>query len=91
MCKLGHPWVSSIARIRQTGVARSRNAQEDDVAGKTKKDRIDPSWPQVGAGEHPVSELVADKQGALSPFGDTTFPLNEDAVPYEHPVTVINK
>ncbi|SFS56461.1 hypothetical protein [Saccharopolyspora flava] len=58
------------------------------MAGKTKKDRIDPNWPQD---DHAVSELVADKQGALSPFGDTTFPLNEDVVPYEHPVTVINK
>jgi hypothetical protein len=59
------------------------------VADKTKKDRIDPTWPQAGADEHPVSELVADKQGALSPFGDTTFPL--DGVPYEHPETRINK
>ncbi|GAA4852227.1 hypothetical protein [Saccharopolyspora rosea] len=61
------------------------------MAGKTKKDRIDPSWPQPGNGEHPVSEFLADKQGALSPFGDVTFPLTEDSVPYEHPVTQINR
>lgn len=58
------------------------------MAGKPKKDRIDPAWPQD---PHAVSELVADKQGALSPFGGTTFPLDEDTVPYEHPVTKINK
>jgi hypothetical protein len=48
--------------------------------------RIDPEWP---ADEHPVSEVAADRQGALSPYGNLTFPL--DAVPYEHPVTEINK
>lgn len=58
------------------------------MAGKAKKDRIDPNWPQ---GDHAVSELVADVQGALSPFGTTTFPLDEDSNPYEHPVTKINK
>lgn len=61
------------------------------MAGKTKKDRIDPSWPKVSDGDHPVSEFLADKQGALSPFGDTAFPLGQDAVPYVHPVTRINK
>ncbi|QUG99913.1 hypothetical protein HUO13_03025 [Saccharopolyspora erythraea] len=61
------------------------------MAGKSKKDRIDPSWPKVGDGEHPVSEFLADKQGALSPFGDTSFPLSTETVPYTHPVTKINK
>lgn len=59
------------------------------MAGKTKKDRIDPEWPKVADGDHPVSEILADKQGALSPFGNTNFPL--DTVPYKHPVTEINK
>lgn len=54
-----------------------------------KADRIDPSWPEVPDGEHPVSELAADRQGALSPYGDVTFPL--DTVPYVHPETEINK
>jgi hypothetical protein len=53
-----------------------------------KKARIDPTWP-ADEGEHPVSELASDRQGALSPFGDLTFPL--EAVPYEHPVTEINR
>lgn len=51
------------------------------------KHRIDPEWRTDE--EHPVSELHSDRQGALSPFGDTTFPL--DAVPYVHPVTEINR
>jgi hypothetical protein len=56
-----------------------------------KKDtgRIDPTWPAEVDGGHPVSELAADRQGALSPYGDLEFPL--EAVPYEHPVTEINK
>ena len=52
-------------------------------------DRIDPNWPQLPDGDHPVSELAAPVQGSLSPFGDLQFPLDE--VPYEHPVTIINR
>jgi hypothetical protein len=52
-------------------------------------DRIDPSWPQVGDGSKAVTEGATDRQGALSPFGEVTFPL--DAVPYVHPETKINK
>jgi hypothetical protein len=52
--------------------------------------RIDPYWPaDDDHGQHPVSELAADRQGALSPYGDLVFPL--ESVPYEHPVTEINK
>jgi len=54
-------------------------------------ERIDPTWPRVPEGAHPVSELAADRQGALSPFGDVTFPLPADELGYEHPVTQINK
>ncbi len=52
-------------------------------------ERIDPSWPHVPDGGHPVSELAAPVQASLSPFGDLEFPL--DSVPYEHPVTEINR
>lgn len=57
-------------------------------AKQANKDRIDPGWPQVGEDEHVISEAAADRQGALSPFGDVTFPL--DTVPYTHPQTEIN-
>jgi hypothetical protein len=40
-------------------------------------------------GEHPVSEIVSDVQGASSPFGDVEFPVEE--VPYVHPVTEVNR
>ena len=56
-----------------------------------KAQRIDPTWPRHQEGEHPVSELAADRQGALSPFGDITFPLPADELGYEHPVTEINR
>ncbi|MDR7301528.1 hypothetical protein [Haloactinomyces albus] len=63
------------------------------ASGKKKdSERIDPAWPQVGeADDAPVSELVTDRQGAMSPFGDITFPLAEDSVPYVHPETRVNK
>ncbi len=51
--------------------------------------RIDPTWPDLPDGEHPVSELASPVQGSLSPFGDIEFPLAE--VPYVHPVTEINR
>ena len=51
--------------------------------------RIDPTWPKLPEGAHPVSELAAPTQGSLSPFGDLEFPLDE--VAYEHPVTEINR
>ena len=56
------------------------------------KHRPDPSWPvDVSRGEHAVTELAADRQGSLSPFGEVAFPLPEDEVPYVHPVTRINR
>jgi hypothetical protein len=70
-----------LARGKEDAVAKGDNGK--------KKARIDPTWPQVGEGEHPVSELAADRQGALSPFGDVVFPL--ESVPYVHPETEINK
>ena len=60
------------------------------MAKKGDNGRIDPQWPaDDDHGNHPVSELVADRQGALSPYGDLTFPL--ESVPYTHPETKINK
>jgi hypothetical protein len=61
---------------------------EGPVAKAKRSHRIDPTWPEV---EHPVTELAADRQGALSPYGDLSFPLTADDLGYEHPVTEINK
>ncbi|MTD17226.1 hypothetical protein GIS00_25170 [Nakamurella sp. YIM 132087] len=52
---------------------------------------VDPEWPRVPDGEHAVSEFNADRQGALSPFGETEFPLDPASLPYHHPSTVINR
>lgn len=55
-------------------------------------DRIDPKWPGGENGhDHPVSELAADRQGSLSPYGDEEFPVPADTLPYVHPVTEINR
>ncbi|MBV9920695.1 MAG: hypothetical protein JOY78_07585 [Pseudonocardia sp.] len=59
------------------------------MAKPARQGRVDPTWPDLPDGEHPISELAADRQGSLSPFGDIEFPLDE--VPYEHPHTVINR
>jgi hypothetical protein len=60
------------------------------VADKAK--RVDPGWPRsVPSGSHAVSEFNADRQGALSPFGDEEFPLDPKSLGYHHPTTVINR
>jgi hypothetical protein len=51
----------------------------------------DPTWPEPSAGEMVVSELVTDRQGSLSPFGEVTFPVPAGSLPYQHPVTVVNR
>jgi hypothetical protein len=58
------------------------------VAKPLPDDRRDPTWPDVPDG-HPVTELTADVQGSLSPFGEVEFPLDE--VPYVHPSTQVNR
>lgn len=52
---------------------------------------VDPTWPEVPEGAHPVTELNSDRAGSLSPFGDVTFPLDAADLPYVHPTTVINR
>ena len=59
------------------------------MATSTPPDRIDPTWPDAPDGEHAVSELISPVQGSFSPFGDVVFP--QETVPYEHPVTEINR
>lgn len=68
--------------------------QNVDVADNKpgKRQYVDNGWPvQDGGDEHAVSELVADRTGALSPYGDVVFPLPAEELPYTHPVTEINK
>jgi hypothetical protein len=77
------------------GVATARRACHnvhvaDNKGQKTRY--VDPGWPATdGEGDHAISELAADRTGALSPYGDLTFPLPADEVPYTHPITVVNK
>jgi hypothetical protein len=61
------------------------------VADKKKTHYVDNGWPVVEDGDHAVSELATDRTGALSPFGELTFPLPADELPYMHPVTVVNR
>ncbi|MBV9011948.1 MAG: hypothetical protein JO272_07840 [Pseudonocardiales bacterium] len=56
-----------------------------------RNDRIDPNWPSWSEEDQPVSELAAPLQGALSPFGEVSFPLPADQLPYQHPHTEINR
>lgn len=58
-------------------------------AGRTRY--VDNGWPTTDPDNHAVSELVSDRTGALSPFGELVFPLPTDDLPYLHPVTVVNR
>ena len=67
-------------------------SNKTDKTRKANRFLTDPHWPaDVSRDEHAVTELVSDRQGSLSPFGDVTFPLPEDKVTYVHPNTVINR
>jgi hypothetical protein len=62
------------------------------VASNSQKTRyVDNGWPTQDPEDHPVSELASPMVGALSPYGDVTFPQPSDTLPYIHPVTVVNK
>jgi hypothetical protein len=52
---------------------------------------VDNGWPTTDPDDHAVSELATDRTGALSPFGEVTFPVPADDLPYVHPVTVVNR
>ncbi|GAC85758.1 hypothetical protein [Gordonia paraffinivorans] len=59
-----------------------------------KKHYVDNGWPRTADGEvldHAVSELATDISGALSPFGDTEFPIPADELPFVQPKTVVNR
>lgn len=72
------------------GVADIAETGAGSEAQKTRY--VDPGWPKTAdPDDHPVSELASDRTGALSPFGDLTFPLPADHLPYLHPITVVNR
>jgi hypothetical protein len=62
------------------------------VVNKSKKPYVDNGWPQLGDGDHAVTELSSTRSGGLSPFGeDIEFPVPATEIPYVHPHTVINR
>ncbi len=64
----------------------------DNADNKSPKNKyVDNGWPTTDPDDHPVSELATDRVGALSPFGDVTFPVPSDDLPYVHPVTIVNR
>ena len=63
-------------------------------SAKGKKHYVDNGWPQDDNGdaaEHAVSELATHISGALSPFGDTEFPLPVDDLPFVQSKTIVNR
>jgi hypothetical protein len=66
--------------------------QNDPVAENSQKHRyVDNGWPTSDPEDHPVSELASPVVGALSPFGEITFPVPASTLPYVHPVTSVNR
>ncbi len=62
------------------------------VADNKKNHYVDNGWPVVADGDdHAVSELATDRTGALSPFGDVTFPLPAEELPFIQSATVVNR
>ncbi|MBM9466437.1 hypothetical protein [Nakamurella leprariae] len=61
-----------------------------DHGGKRRKG-VDPTWPEEKDGQHAVSELISETQGAHSPFGTIEFPVDPSNLPYHHPHTEINR
>lgn len=77
----------------RTCVARTlaRPVRMYPVADARKTRYVDNGWPTTDPDDHAVSELVTDRTGASSPFGEVVFPLPSDDLPYIHPVTVVNR
>jgi hypothetical protein len=68
------------------------NLVAEIAEGKDGKARyVDNGWPTTDPDDHPVSELLSDRTGALSPYGELVLPLPPTDLPYLHPVTVVNR
>jgi hypothetical protein len=75
-------------------IAARQNACQNVLVAdnKTRNQYVDNGWPAFdGEDDHAVSEVAADRTGALSPYGDITFPVPAEDLPYTHPITVVNK
>ncbi len=73
-----------LARRRRIPVLLTRKSPASTAAQRSGPG----SWSEK---DHPVSELLASIQGALSPSGEVTFPCPRTQVPYQHPHTEINR
>jgi hypothetical protein len=85
-----------LTSLRQPAkLATGRGACQNRCVADRKRQKnryVDPGWPALnGEEDHAVSEGTTDRTGALSPFGELTFPLPADDLPYIHPVTVVNR
>ncbi len=61
-------------------------------ASKASNRLVEPTWFGSEDGGPPLTELLAENQGALSPFGeDATFPLPASQVNYQHPTAKPNR
>jgi hypothetical protein len=58
---------------------------------RQKNKYVDPGWPTTDSDEHAVSELATDRTGALSPFGDVSFPVPATELPFIQSATIVNK
>jgi hypothetical protein len=53
---------------------------------------VEPTWGQSEGEGPPVTELVSEMAGPLSPFGeDHSFPLPADRIRYAHPTDKPNR
>jgi hypothetical protein len=53
---------------------------------------VEPTWGQSEDAGPPVTELVSEMAGGLSPFGeDHSFPLPADRIRYAHPTDKPNR
>jgi hypothetical protein len=76
-------------------IAPGSKACQNVLVAENKSEKspyVDNGWPVLdGDDDHAISELAADRTGALSPFGDITFPVPAEDLPYTHPITEVNK
>jgi hypothetical protein len=53
---------------------------------------VEPTWGQSEGAGPPVTELLGEMAGSLSPFGeDHSFPLPADRIRYAHPTDKPNR